>query len=61
MNTPIAKIHKLPDHLKQGSNGKALIEYEIRDDYLRFWRCLSYHESDTKPKDPRNINKNTIS
>jgi hypothetical protein len=25
------------------------------DDYLCFWRCLSYHQ--TKPEDPRNLNK----
>jgi len=57
MNTPIGKINKLPDHFKQGSNEKALIKYENYDDYLCFWRCLSYHKSDPKPEDPRNINK----
>jgi hypothetical protein len=56
MNTPIGKINELPIHFKQGSNEKALIKYENYDDYLCFWRCLSYHQ--TKPEDPRNINKN---
>ena len=56
MNTPIGKINKLPDHFKEGSNEKALIKYENYDDYLCFWRCLSYHKSDPKPEDPRNIN-----
>jgi hypothetical protein len=45
MNTPIGKINKLPDHFKEGSNEKALIKYENYDDYLCFWRCLSYHKS----------------
>jgi hypothetical protein len=56
MNTPIGKANELPIHFKQGSNEKALIKYENYDDYLCFWRCLSYHQ--TKPEDPRNINKN---
>ena len=55
MNTPIGKANELPIHFKQGSNEKALIKYENNDDYLCFWRCLSYHQ--TKPEDPRNINK----
>jgi hypothetical protein len=55
MNTPIGKTNELPDHFKEGSNEKALIKYENYDDYLCFWRCLSYHL--TKPGDPRNINK----
>ena len=55
MNTPIGKANELPDHFKEGSNEKALIKYENYDDYLCFWRCLSYHQ--TKPEDPRNINK----
>ena len=55
MNTPIGKSNELPDHYKQGSNEKALIKYENYDDYLCFWRCLSYHQ--TKPEDPRNVNK----
>ncbi len=55
MNTPIGNINELPDHFKEGSNKKALIKYENYDDYLCFWRCLSYHQ--TKPEDPRNINK----
>ena len=57
MNTPIGKANELPIHFKQGSNEKALIKYENYDDYLCFWRCLSYHKSNPKPKDPRNINK----
>jgi len=55
MNTPIGKANELPIHFKEGSNEKALIKYENYDDYLCFWRCLSYHQ--TKPEDPRNINK----
>ena len=55
MNTPIGKINELPKHFKEGSNEKALIKYEKYDDYLCFWRCLAYHQ--TKPEDPRNINK----
>ena len=55
MNTPIGKANELSDHFKEGSNEKALIKYENYDDYLCFWRCLSYHQ--TKPVDPRNINK----
>ena len=55
MNTPIGKANELPNHFKEGSNEKALIKYENYDDYLCFWRCLSYHQ--TKPEDPRNINK----
>ncbi len=55
MNTPIGKSNELPDDFKEGSNEKALIKYENYDDYLCFWRCLSYHQ--TKPEDPRNINK----
>jgi hypothetical protein len=55
MNTPIGKANELPKHFKEGSNEKALIKYENYDDYLCFWRCLSYHQ--TKPEDPRNINK----
>ncbi len=35
---------------------KALIKYEHYDGYMCFCRCLSYHQ--TKPDDPRNINKN---
>ncbi len=57
MNTPIGKSNELPIHFKQGSNEKALIKYENYDDYLCFWRCLSYHVMDPKPEDPRNINK----
>ena len=56
MNTPIGKINKLPDHFKQGSNEKALIKYENYDDYLCFWRCLSYHKMNPKPEDNSNIN-----
>ena len=55
MSTPIGKANELPIHFKEGSNEKALIKYENYDDYLCFWRCLSYHQ--TKPEDPRNINK----
>ena len=55
MNTPIGKANELPIHFKQGSNEKALIKYENYDDYLCFWRCLSYHQ--TKTEDPRNITK----
>ena len=55
MNTPIGKANELPIHFKEGSNEKALIKYENYDDYMCFWRCLSYHQ--TKPDDPRNINK----
>jgi hypothetical protein len=47
MNTPIGKINELPDHFKEGSYEKASIKYENYDDYLCFWRCLSYHQ--TKP------------
>jgi len=57
MNTPIGKINQLPIHFKEGSNEKALIKYENYDDYLCFWRCLSYHQMNPKPEDPRNINK----
>jgi len=57
MNTPIGKINELPIHFKEGSNEKALIKYEKYDDYLCFWRCLSYHQMNPKPEDPRNINK----
>ena len=57
MNTPIGKINELPIHFKEGSNNKALIKYENYDDYLCFWRCLSYHKSSPKPKDNTNINK----
>jgi hypothetical protein len=45
MNTPIGKANELPDHFKEGSNEKALIKYENYDDYLCFWRCLSYHQT----------------
>ncbi len=47
MNTPIGKINELPDHFKEGLHEKASIKYENYDDYLCFWRCLSYHQ--TKP------------
>ena len=55
ISTPIGKANELPNHFKEGSNEKALIKYENYDDYFCFWRCLSYHQ--TKPEDPRNINK----
>jgi hypothetical protein len=55
MNTPVGKNYQLPDHFKEGSNEKALIKYKNYGYYLCFWRCLSYHQ--TKPEDPRNINK----
>jgi hypothetical protein len=59
MNTPIGKANELPIYFKQGSNEKALIKYENYDDYLCFWRCLSYHLTNPKPEnfDPRNINE----
>ena len=44
-------------YFKEGSNEKSLIKYEKYDDYLCFWRCLSYHQMNPKPEDPRNINK----
>ena len=50
MNTPIGKANELPDHFKQGSNEKALIKYENYDDYLCFWRCISYHQTNQKIK-----------
>ncbi len=54
MNTPImgpiGKINKLPDHFKQGSNEKALINYENYDYYLCFWRCLAYHKNEPKTR-----------
>ena len=58
MNTPIGKINKLPYHFKEGSNEKALIKYENYDDYLCFWRCLSYHQ--TKPEEKDKIKPNDI-
>ncbi len=57
MNTPMGKSNELPDHFKEGPNEKALIKYENCDEYLCFWRCLAYRQ--TKPEDPRNINKRT--
>ena len=55
LNTSIRKANELPDHFKEGSNDKALIKQEDYGDYFCFWRCLSYQQ--TKPEDPRNINK----
>ena len=57
MNTPIGKSNELPDHFKEGWNEKVLIKYENYDEYLCFWRCLSYHKTNPKPEnfDPRNI------
>ena len=54
MNTPIGKANELPVHFKEGSNKKSLTKYENYDDYLCFWRCLSYQQ--TKPEDPRDNN-----
>jgi hypothetical protein len=45
MNTPIGKIHELPDHLKQGSNEKSYKNMKIM--MIIFVSCVvgSIHDS----------------
>jgi hypothetical protein len=57
MQDTISSNWKFYRFFKQGSNEKSLIKYEHYDDYLCFWRCLSYHKMNPKPENNANINK----